>query len=144
VAITPDLGNVTLDRQKFKQVLYSLVSSAVKFTKNGGQVEILAAPHSRDHFKLFIRSTGIGKPEDLSRLFTEFERLESDISRRHEGSGLALGLTRKIVQLQGGTIGVESEAGKGSTFTVTLPRVCTEPAKQTEEECQFAMAPERL
>ena len=122
VDVAPQLGDVTLDQQKFKQVLYNLLSNAVKFTDDGGRVDIIARPHEEDSFKLAVADTGIGiKAEDLGRLFTEFEQLESGASRRYEGTGLGLALTRRIVELQGGTIGVESELGKGSTFTVVLP-----------------------
>jgi signal transduction histidine kinase len=62
------------------------------------------------------------KAEDFGKLFTEFQQLDSGPDRRYEGTGLGLALTRKIVELQKGTIGVESEVGKGSTFTVVLPR----------------------
>jgi len=123
IEVAPELGDVVLDQQKFKQVLYNLVSNAIKFTDDGGQVEVRATPHDERLFKLTVRDTGIGiRAEDLSRLFTEFEQLESGTSRRYEGTGLGLALTRKIVELQGGTIGVESEVGRGSTFSVILPR----------------------
>ena len=122
VDVAPQLGDVTLDQQKFKQVLYNLLSNAVKFTDDRGRVDLIATPHEADRFKLAVKDTGIGiKAEDLKRLFTEFEQLESGASRRYEGTGLGLALTRRIVELQGGTIGVESELGKGSTFTVVLP-----------------------
>jgi signal transduction histidine kinase len=124
VDVAPQLGDVTLDQQKFKQVLYNLLSNAVKFTDDGGKVDIIATPQDAHHFKLAVTDTGIGiKAEDLKRLFTEFEQLDSGADRRYEGTGLGLALTRKIVELQGGTIGVESEVGKGSTFTVTLPLI---------------------
>jgi signal transduction histidine kinase len=76
----------------------------------------------RCHLKLVVSDTGIGiRAEDISRLFTEFAQLDSGASRRYEGTGLGLALTRKIIELQGGTIGVESEVGKGSAFSVILP-----------------------
>ena len=122
VKIAPELGSVTLDQQKFKQVLYNLVSNAIKFTDDGGGVEISAEPLGMRRFKLSVKDNGIGiKPEDIQRLFREFEQLESGASRRYEGTGLGLALTRKIVVLQGGVINVESEVGKGSTFSVVLP-----------------------
>ena len=87
-------------------------------------MEIRAAMHDAHHFKLAVQDAGIGiKKEDLRRLFKEFEQLESAASSHHEGTGLGLALTRKIVELQGGTIGVESEIGQGSLFTVVLPLV---------------------
>jgi signal transduction histidine kinase len=71
-----------------------------------------------------VTDTGIGiKEENIERLFREFEQLESGASRRFEGTGLGLALTKKLVELQGGSIGVRSEYGKGSTFTVVLPKV---------------------
>jgi PAS domain S-box-containing protein len=126
--ISVDLDEVVLDEQRFKQVLYNLVSNAIKFTDEGGQVEINARRRDDDHFILTVRDTGIGiAPRDLPRLFTEFEQLESGASRRYEGTGLGLALTRRMVELQGGTIGVESEPGKGSTFSVVLPLRGGEP-----------------
>jgi PAS domain S-box-containing protein len=122
--VAPELGYVTLDQQKFKQVLYNLLSNAVKFTDDGSKVEIGVAMYDGYRFKLSVQDTGIGiKAEDLSRLFKEFEQLGSGAARRYEGTGLGLALTRRIVELHGGTIGVESEVGKGSTFTVVLPLV---------------------
>jgi len=127
VNVAPALRYVTLDQQKFKQVLYNLLSNAVKFTDEGGKVEIRAAMHDAHHFKLLVQDTGIGiKTEDIARLFKEFEQLQSGVSRWHEGTGLGLALTRKIVELQGGTIGVESDVGQGSCFTIVLPLVLAE------------------
>jgi PAS domain S-box-containing protein len=121
-AIGSSIVEVTLDRQKFKQVLFNLLSNAVKFTDDGGQVDIIAGPHDPGLLKLQVRDTGIGiKPEDIGKLFAQFQQLDSSLARRHQGTGLGLALTRKIVELQKGTIAVESEPGKGSTFTVILP-----------------------
>ncbi len=125
--VAPQLGKVTLDQQKFKQVLYNLISNAIKFTDEGGKVHIHAEPAGTDRFTLTVQDTGIGiKPEDIQRLFHEFEQLESGASRRYEGTGLGLALTRKIVELQGGVISVQSEVGTGSTFSVVLPLVIRE------------------
>jgi signal transduction histidine kinase len=122
IQIANEIGDVVLDQQKFKQILYNLISNAVKFTDKGGRVDICASLLDRCHFKLVVSDTGIGiRAEDISRLFTEFAQLDSGASRRYEGTGLGLALTRKIIELQGGTIGVESEVGKGSAFSVILP-----------------------
>jgi signal transduction histidine kinase len=125
--IAPGLGELTLDQQKFKQVLYNLLSNAIKFNDDGGHVNILATPQNAGRFQLAVKDTGIGiKPEDIPRLFREFEQLESGASRQYEGTGLGLALTRKIIELHGGNITVKSEVGTGSTFTMMLPMVTKE------------------
>jgi PAS domain S-box-containing protein len=120
--VSAELNGVVLDPVRFKQVVYNLLSNALKFTDRGGRVEIFCQPAETGRFRLAVKDSGIGiKPEDLSRLFREFEQIDSGRGRRYEGTGLGLALTRRLVELQGGEISVESESGKGSTFTVTLP-----------------------
>jgi PAS domain S-box-containing protein len=125
VTIKKDLAatadQLTLDRQKFIQVLYNLVSNALKFSDEGGEVSVSARQH--DHqLELSVRDRGIGiRSEDLEKLFVEFQQLDSGSARRFEGTGLGLALTKKLVEVQGGTISVESVRGRGSTFTVLLP-----------------------
>jgi len=122
VKIAPGIREVKLDQQKFKQICYNLLANAVKFTEIGGKVEIGAAPVAGGFFEISVADNGIGiRVEDRERLFHEFEQLEKGAARRYEGSGLGLALTKKLVELQGGTIRVQSEIGVGSTFTVTLP-----------------------
>jgi PAS domain S-box-containing protein len=120
-------GSVTLDRQKFVQVLYNLLSNAVKFTDEGGDVTTsVDRPHA-GVLRLQVSDTGIGiRPEDFGKLFIEFQQLDSGATRRYEGTGLGLALTKKIVEFQEGTITLESEPGRGSTFTVTLPLAVAE------------------
>jgi len=116
------IENVTVDKQKFKQVLYNLLSNAVKFTDPGGSVEINASAQNADRLELKIRDTGIGIRQDhFDKLFVEFQQLDSGATRRYEGTGLGLALTKKLVEFQHGSIGVVSEPGNGSTFTVILP-----------------------
>jgi signal transduction histidine kinase len=121
--VSPELLQVTLDQQKFKQVLYNLLSNAIKFTEDGGRVDLVAASRGRKQFQVRVRDTGLGiKPVDLKRLFCEFEQLDAGTARRFEGTGLGLALTKKILELQKGSIEVESEFGEGSTFTAVFPR----------------------
>jgi len=126
VKTAPDLDFVTLDRQRVKQILYNLLSNALKFTDEGGHVAIRAVLNGAHCFHLTVSDDGIGiRAEDIGRLFTEFEQLETGTARRFGGTGLGLALTRSLVTLHGGTIDAESEFGKGSTFRVVLPLVVT-------------------
>ena len=111
-----------LDPLRFKQVLHNLLSNAVKFTPDNGVVTITVSLDDDEQIRLQVQDTGIGiKKQDLPRLFQEFEQLDSGLGRRQQGTGLGLALTKKIVELQGGSILVESEFGKGSTFTIRIP-----------------------
>jgi len=122
IEVSDGLDAVTLDQHKFKQVLYNLLSNAVKFSDEGGQVNIHVRRLDPHRLEVQVRDAGIGiKAKDINRLFAEFEQLDSGIARRFEGTGLGLALTKKIVEFQGGRIGVESEQGMGSVFTVVLP-----------------------
>jgi signal transduction histidine kinase len=114
---------ITLDRRRLIQVLYNLVSNAIKFTPLQGQVEILGALRRCGTTPdLEVRDTGIGiKAEDFPKLFVEFQQLDSGVNRRYQGTGLGLALTRKIVEFQGGTITFTSKVGEGTTFIVDLP-----------------------
>jgi signal transduction histidine kinase len=115
---------VVLDQQKFKQVLYNLLSNALKFTPDGGRVELRIRASAEGKFDLSVHDSGIGIAQgEIGKLFTEFQQLDSGASRRYPGTGLGLALTRKIVEMHGGAIRVESQPGQGSTFTVTLPRI---------------------
>jgi signal transduction histidine kinase len=121
--VVPAVDEVRLDLAKFKQVLYNLLSNAVKFNRERGKIDVFV-DGSSDRFCLRVSDSGIGiKPEDVSKLFVEFQQLDSSLSRRYEGTGLGLALTRRIVGLQDGEIKVSSEVGKGTTFIVELPRI---------------------
>lgn len=112
-----------LDLQKFKQVLYNLLSNAVKFTDAGGSVTITATERDDGGARIAVRDTGIGiDAPDLGKVFQEFTQLDSGCTRRYEGTGLGLALTRKLVEFQGGSIHLASQPGLGSTFTVDLPQ----------------------
>jgi len=127
IEIEPEVDAVMLDQHKFKQVLYNLLSNAVKFSNEGGQVDVHIRRRDLHQLEVRVCDTGIGiKAEDIKRLFTEFEQLDSGTARRFEGTGLGLALTKKIIEFQGGSISVESELGQGSTFIVVLPAMMEE------------------
>jgi signal transduction histidine kinase len=119
--VDPTLGEVVGDERKIKQVLLNLLSNAVKFTPEGGRVT-LKASRMDGAVEISVTDTGIGiAPEDQSAIFEEFRQVGSDETRKHEGTGLGLTLAKKFVELHGGRIWVDSELGRGSTFTFTLP-----------------------
>jgi signal transduction histidine kinase len=114
--------DVTIDPARLKQVAYNFVSNALKFTPEDGNVTIRATRHDAVWFKLEVEDTGIGiAQDDLERLFVEFEQLEAGASKRHAGTGLGLALTRRLVEAQGGSVGVRSMHGAGSVFHAILP-----------------------
>jgi signal transduction histidine kinase len=120
IEIDARLGRFTGDERKFKQILMNLLSNALKFTPAGGRVSLMAAPLD-DGIEVSVADTGIGiAPEDQELIFEEFRQVQSDEASRREGTGLGLALTRRLVELHGGHIQVQSELGKGSTFTFTL------------------------
>ena len=136
-SIPPDLPDIWVDPVRLKQVLYNLLSNAIKFTAIGGDVR-LEGRALDGQLEFAVRDTGVGiRPEDLPRLFHEFERLETSLPERVEGTGLGLAVTKKLVELHGGTISVASQIGAGTTFTVRLPL----KAPGAEAEAARAKAP---
>ncbi|MBI3184214.1 MAG: PAS domain S-box protein [Myxococcales bacterium] len=121
--VSPELTGVVIDPAKFKQVLYNYLSNSLKFTPDDGQVTIRLLPEGSDFVRLEVEDTGIGiKSEDFGRLFIEFQQLDASKSKKYQGTGLGLALTRRIVEAQGGRVEVKSAPGKGSTFAAALPR----------------------
>ena len=111
---------VRADKSKFKQVLYNLLTNAIKFTPGGGNIWLHAC-RTGDELIVEVGDTGVGIPaEHQDKIFSEFYQVPGE-ARRHQGTGLGLPLTRRFVDLHGGTISVESEEGVGSVFTVRLP-----------------------
>ncbi len=120
--LSPSIDAATIDPGRFKQVLYNLVSNALKFTPAGGKVVVHCAPDGNDFFRIAVEDTGIGISEsDLDRLFVEFQQLDGGASKKHGGTGLGLALTKRLVEAQGGYVGVTSKHGQGSTFHAILP-----------------------
>ncbi len=133
VAIDPALTTLVADQGKVKQILYNLLSNAIKFTPENGKVGVRAS-RGRGEARCAVWDTGIGiRPEDQARIFEEFHQVEATAARQYEGTGLGLTLAKKFVELHGGKIWVESEPGKGSTFTFTLPLLEPSPGVERRE-----------
>ncbi|WP_158219631.1 PAS domain S-box protein [Ideonella sp. A 288] len=118
------LTDLVIDPARFKQVLYNYLSNAIKFTPQGGRITLRARGLGPSAFRLEVHDTGVGIAEsDLARLFVEFQQLDAGHSKQHQGTGLGLALTRRLVQAQGGRVGVRSTPGVGSVFYLDMPRV---------------------
>jgi diguanylate cyclase (GGDEF)-like protein/PAS domain S-box-containing protein len=150
VEIDPDVGTFYADKVKLKQILYNLVSNAIKFTPEGGHIGIRAeflvnadrrlsrALNDQHFMKVTVWDKGIGiRENDIDRIFDEFEQADPSMSKTFQGTGLGLSLTKRLVDLHGGRISVHSKYGEGSDFIFYLP-VVTERKK--EEEGAFTPA----
>ncbi|HET6802637.1 MAG TPA: ATP-binding protein, partial [Casimicrobiaceae bacterium] len=114
------LGMIHADERKLKQVLLNLLSNALKFTPDGGHIDVRARRHDAV-VEIGVSDTGVGiAPEDQATVFEEFRQVGA-AAKKVEGTGLGLAISRKIIELHGGTIRVDSRLGSGSTFTITLP-----------------------
>jgi PAS domain S-box-containing protein len=124
--IDPAVNRVFVDRSRLKQVLYNYLSNAIKFTPERGRVSVRVTAEDDQHFRVDVTDTGVGiAAADLSRLFIEFNQLEAGAAKKHQGTGLGLALTRRLVEAQGGRVAVTSAPGAGSTFSAILPRQAT-------------------
>jgi PAS domain S-box-containing protein len=130
--LAPELGDVVTDPSKLKQILYNYLSNAVKFTPDGGHITVRAKPEDKRSFCLEVADTGIGIPDqDIPKLFIEFQQLDAGSAKKYQGTGLGLALVKRIVEAQGGTVGVRSKLGVGSVFYAILPR-CAAPSPAVE------------
>jgi diguanylate cyclase (GGDEF)-like protein len=145
LSIGENITTITADRVKLKQILYNLISNAIKFTPEGGMIKVSvskeentngripAAPPGLEYIRFSVKDTGIGiGPEDKERIFDEFGQANSAFSKKFGGVGLGLALTKKLVELHGGTITVESSLGEGSTFSLVIPVTSPVEAKDIE------------
>jgi PAS domain S-box-containing protein len=131
LSVPSALPPVQADQTRIEQILYNLLSNAIKFTPEGGQVRVTARllrdpsfGSGPDELEIAVSDTGIGiAPKDLERIFQEFEQVGSDSRQNSQGTGLGLALSRKLVELHGGRLTVESAPGRGSTFRFSLPCV---------------------
>jgi PAS domain S-box-containing protein len=139
--VDSSVRRVHLDPMRLKQVLYNYLSNAIKFTPEGGRVALRVRPSGKECFRIEVEDTGIGiQPEDEHRLFIEFQQLDASTAKKFPGSGLGLALTKRLVEAQGGTVGVRSVPGSGSTFFATLPQqVSAESADITSPSIERAV-----
>jgi len=125
--VDPELPILNQDVGKFQQIVYNLLSNAVKFTPDGGRIRVVAEPIDDQMFQLVVADTGIGIPlDDQAIIFAKFRqgttpKSDSAMTREFEGTGLGLSIVKELSKLLGGEVSLQSEFGKGSTFTVTLP-----------------------
>ena len=116
----PDLGRMTTDPMRLRQIMLNLLSNACRFTEDG-TVTLTARREDGDWVRLAVRDTGVGiQPDQMGKLFQEFSQAGTPGKRRYGGTGLGLAISRRLARLMGGDIAVESEPGRGSTFTVQL------------------------
>jgi len=129
-----DLGNIHADQTRFRQSLLNLASNANKFTEKG-TVTIAAnqrQDNGRDWITLAVTDTGIGMTaEQIGKLFQEFSQASSTTASKYGGTGLGLAISKGFCQMMGGDITVESEPGRGSTFTIRLPKMVAAPKNAT-------------
>ena len=113
----------TADERAFKQILINLVSNAIKFTQEGGHVQVRARHNEQGEFELMVADNGPGIPkEKLELVFKPFAQIDNRYDRQAPGTGLGLALVRGLAQLHGGRAWIESEAGRGTRAYVALPR----------------------
>jgi signal transduction histidine kinase len=118
--VDPAVGVIRGDGRRIEQVLLNLLSNAIKFTEKGG-IRVVCTQEG-DQVLIQVSDTGIGiSPDQMTKLFKPFSQIDSGLTRKYEGTGLGLSISKKLVEMMGGSIRVESEAGTGSTFSVTLP-----------------------
>ena len=117
---------IQADERKLKQIMFNLLSNAVKFTPDGGKISMTAQStiiNQQSSIQISVADTGIGiSPEDHEKIFDEFYQVKGDMKDKTPGTGLGLPLTKRLVEMHGGRIWVESEGeGKGSTFSFVIP-----------------------
>jgi PAS domain S-box-containing protein len=142
LAIDRSLGELVADQRRLKQVLVNLLSNAVKFTPQGGKIGLdVVGDRVKREVRFAVWDTGIGiSPADQTRLFQPFLQLDSGLSRHYEGTGLGLVLVKRLTEMHGGALHIESEVGKGSRFTVVLPWIENDSRSDEAEDSSQPVA----
>jgi PAS domain S-box-containing protein len=123
VSVDPAVAMAVVDPVRVKQILYNYVSNAIKFSVEGGEIQIRAIPDGHDLVRLEVQDTGVGIAEaDQEKLFVEFQQLDTGSAKKYQGTGLGLALTKRLTEAHGGRVAVRSSLGSGSTFSAILPR----------------------
>jgi signal transduction histidine kinase len=121
--VDEDTRTVVVDAGRVKQILYNYLSNAIKFTPEGGRIAVRVASEGPSLFRIDVEDTGVGiPPEQLGRLFVEFQQLDASAAKQDQGTGLGLALTKRIAEAHGGRVAVRSTPSQGSTFSAILPR----------------------
>ena len=132
--VAPELVSVLADRDKLEKILLNLLFNALKFTPAGGRVD-LRAEKQGDEFVLLVKDTGMGiSQKNLPHVFDRFWQADGSARRKYQGVGIGLALVKELTEVQGGTVSVESEEGKGTTFTVRFPCEKAEPKREAPAE----------
>lgn len=122
-AVSSSLESLHVDPLRLRQILLNYVENAIKFSRQGGRVQVRLMPFANDRFLVEVEDEGIGiRNEDLPRLFTEFQQLNAGSTKAHPGAGAGLALVKILVEGQGGSVAVRSRIGQGSVFVAELPR----------------------
>jgi signal transduction histidine kinase len=119
--VAPQLPRIHADSRRVRQILLNLISNSIKFTPEGGEIKISAAIRNGE-LVLTIADTGIGmSADDIPKALTRFGQIDSRLSRKYDGTGLGLPLSKRLVELHGGVLEIESIVGTGTTVTVRFP-----------------------
>jgi signal transduction histidine kinase len=121
--LPPSLPALYSDRQKVKQIVLNLLTNAIKFTPQGFVRVSVQADEERRELRIAVQDTGIGiAPQDRDKVFEDFRQADNSVTREYGGAGLGLAICRRLATMLGGRIELESELGRGSTFTLVIPR----------------------
>ncbi len=134
--IDPAVTVIYADKSKIKTILHHLISNGIKFTPSGGSVLVTVGQNKNNDLHMIVQDNGIGiSEEDQKILYNAFVQLDWSLNRKFEGSGLGLSIVKKFVEVQGGTISLESRPGEGSTFEIILPLSSSEPSGVLGDMC---------